>query len=454
MTEFTVKINNMTSLLSLFAKLTRQEMKQDSGWCWLVFFCVCVNMFLVFGVHYTYGVLFPSILKEFNQGQGKTAWAGSLASGLLFLSSIVAIKLCEVTSITFTCILGSLLSGTGIIMISVVSNFEWLYLVYGVFFGVGSSFLYTPGLVIIAQWFKKYQTITTGIAAAAAPFGAVVLSPLIQYMIIINGLKSTIKAGGLVYLIISLMCSLSYQPLVSYSRKKNDSLFKSERESMKFKLDFALFKKKTYCLFLVCMMVTNFSYYIPIVFLVSYAEQIGSSPPNASLLITVWSVSSIIGRIAFGKFVSYKKKQILNIYQYAMFFSATVSLVTMFATKYWHLVCYVVLYGLLDGSFIGLISLVTMEIVGVKQLPQGYGIMLTSIGFPIALGPTLTGYINDKKILPPNFMFVFAAVPFFIGSIIMFWIIKWNKKEHSLEAEMLKTDEESIVTFGKEIQKK
>ena len=140
----------------------------------------------------------------------------------------------------------------------------------------------------------------------------------------------------------------------------------------------------------------NFSENVNFISKVNYAEQLGSSPSNASLLITAWSISSIIGRTAFGKFISYKRYYILSIYQCGMFFSAVVSLVTLFATEYWHLVCYVVLYGFLDGSFIGLISLVTMEIVGVEQLPQGYGIMLTSIGFPIALGPTLTGNQHQK----------------------------------------------------------
>ena len=74
------------SLVSLFTKWTRQEMKQDSGWCWVVFFCVCVNMFLVFGVHYTYGVLFPSILQEFNQGQGKTGKYGEYLFFFLMLN--------------------------------------------------------------------------------------------------------------------------------------------------------------------------------------------------------------------------------------------------------------------------------------------------------------------------------------------------------------------------------
>ena len=48
-------------------------------------------------------------------------------------------------------------------------------------------------------------------------------------------------------------------------------------------------------------------------------------------------------------------------------------------------------YGFLDGSFIGLLSLVTLDIVGMDDMAQGFGIMLTSIGVPIALGPYLIG---------------------------------------------------------------
>ena len=44
----------------------------DKGWCWVMFVSTSVNMFLVFGVHYTYGILYPSLLKEFNRGQGNT----------------------------------------------------------------------------------------------------------------------------------------------------------------------------------------------------------------------------------------------------------------------------------------------------------------------------------------------------------------------------------------------
>ena len=193
---------------------------------------------------------------------------------MLFLSSIAAIKCCQVTSVTTTCLIGSLCSGIGLIMTSVVTQFEWLYLVYGIFFGVGSSFLYTPGLIMIAKWFRKYQALTTGAAAASAALGAVVLSPLIQYVIQENGLRATIKSGGIVYLTVSLLCSLSYKPLentiegVIHSSESIQLSDIQNKQKIKFNLNFMLLKNKTYLMFLVVMMVTNATYYIPLIHLV------------------------------------------------------------------------------------------------------------------------------------------------------------------------------------------
>ena len=139
-------------------------------------------------------------------------------------------------------------------------------------------------------------------------------------------------------------------------------------------------------------------------FQVHYAEHNGASPSQASLLITIWSLGNIIGRTLFGQFVNYFRKRILRIYQGAMFLSGLCTLLASISAHYFVLVAYVVLYGFLDGSFIGLLSLVTLEIVGMKNMAQGYGIMLFSIGVPISLGPPTIGkspssdmIMNDKK---------------------------------------------------------
>ena len=124
---------------------------------------------------------------------------------------------------------------------------------------------------------------------------------------------------------------------------------------------------------------------------VNYSEKIGIDSRAASYLISIWSISIIFGRLFFGKLVTYWHLHLLRIYQIAMFFTGVATSVTYFATQYSMFLAYVITCGFLDGSFIGLLSLVILEIVGEDDLAQGFGIMLTSTGLPIALGPPLIG---------------------------------------------------------------
>ena len=64
--------NLKNSLLGRNIKNKEQKLVPDKGWCWVMLVAGCVLMFLVFGVHYTYGILYPNLLKEFKKGEGKT----------------------------------------------------------------------------------------------------------------------------------------------------------------------------------------------------------------------------------------------------------------------------------------------------------------------------------------------------------------------------------------------
>lgn len=58
--------------MALFWVKKQNKPAPDKGWCWVMFIASCVIMFMVFGVHYTYGILYPSLLKEYNKGEGQT----------------------------------------------------------------------------------------------------------------------------------------------------------------------------------------------------------------------------------------------------------------------------------------------------------------------------------------------------------------------------------------------
>ena len=122
-----------------------------------------------------------------------------------------------------------------------------------------------------------------------------------------------------------------------------------------------------------------------------YAEEIGTGSQASSLLLTAIAASAMLGRVVFGKISNLKPGITLPVYQLCMLISGTVTLFSSMSTTFWHLVLYSIAYGFLDGSFIGLLSIVTMQIVGLENLAQGWSVMLFSISLPIALGPPTVG---------------------------------------------------------------
>lgn len=61
------------------------------------------------------------------------------------------------------------------------------------------------------------------------------------------------------------------------------------------------------------------------------------------------------------------------------------------AKSYEALVVYVIVLGLLDGSYIGLMSIVTLEIVKINNIIRAWGILYFCQSFTYLLGPPTAG---------------------------------------------------------------
>ena len=196
-----------------------------------------------------------------------TAWVGSLASGSLFFWSMLAVKMCDITSVTFTCLCGSVLSGMGLVLTSTVQQFKMLYLTHSVIFGLGTSLMYTPSLIVVARWFGKWRSAATGFVVASGSLGQVVLSPLLQYLMDVHGVFYTFRLWGSIFLVSSVGSALTFYLL--------DRRCTSDPEGpkvAKYQIKWRLFTNRAYVTWVIIMMITNFTYYIPLIHLVSFIE--------------------------------------------------------------------------------------------------------------------------------------------------------------------------------------
>lgn len=117
-----------------------------------------------------------------------------------------------------------------------------------------------------------------------------------------------------------------------------------------------------------------------------------------------------------------------------MFLSGLASLLCPLASSYWTLVLYVAVLGILDGSFIGLMSIVTLDIVGVHKIAPAWGILFFCQSFTYLLGPPAAGFMYDSlKTFKP--VFYLAAGPMICGSFLLFVasFFKWNQASRGCE---------------------
>ena len=72
---------------------------------------------------------------------------------------------------------------------SFVNSLELLYITYGVFLGAGSSFVYTPSMIILGHYFRKRLGIVNGFVSFGSAVFTFVLPVLIQYIIDNYGMR-------------------------------------------------------------------------------------------------------------------------------------------------------------------------------------------------------------------------------------------------------------------------
>ncbi|CAL4184388.1 unnamed protein product, partial [Meganyctiphanes norvegica] len=89
---------------------------------------------------------------------------------------------------------------------------EVLMLTFGLMFGGGSSLAYTPSLVILGHYFKRWLGLVNGLFTAGSSLFTIILPFILPYLLDIS-LEITFRflAGMTAFL---MVCSLIFKPLM------------------------------------------------------------------------------------------------------------------------------------------------------------------------------------------------------------------------------------------------
>ncbi len=179
---------------------------------WIVVAIAFVTMAIAITARTSFSLFYPVILDDFGWSQGVTA--GSYSTG--FIASILLLPvvglLMERLGPRIVIPLGALLVAGGFLMMSVITDPIGLYIAMGLLIVNGSmSMSYIVHSMFLPKWFVRNRGLAVGLAFAGVGVGAIVLLPLIQYLIAAEGWRAACIKIAVVIVVVIVPLNILFQ---------------------------------------------------------------------------------------------------------------------------------------------------------------------------------------------------------------------------------------------------
>lgn len=349
------------------------------------------------------------------------ALVGTLAMGTTFFLSPLSGVLTGLMGLRLTAVLGGTIATAGLIISSfVVNHINALCFTYGIMYGLGASFAYTPSLAILGHYFKRYLGLVNGIVTIGSSVFTVFMPIIMDSMIRNFGLDWMFRLLALFTCGIAF-CGLLFTPIPLTANEKPIREDESMKSLLKTIINIEIWKNKKYRSWALCIPVALFGYFVPYVYIKSFTNQRFIDVSNQNLPLQCVAVTSGLGRLMFGFLADKPGMDRILLQQVSFYVIGTLTIILPFVQSFPLLVAISLGMGLFDGAFISLIGPIAFELCGRNHAAQAIGCMLGLAAFPLSIGPPVAGYIYSvcgSYTVP----FILAGISPLIGSTLMFTV--------------------------------
>ncbi|KIO32686.1 hypothetical protein M407DRAFT_66305 [Tulasnella calospora MUT 4182] len=261
---------------------------------------------------------------------------------------------------------GSVVAVIGLLTAAFSTQLWHFFITQGVIPGLSNGLMFPMIVSYPSMWFKKKRGLASGIVVAGSSFGGGVSSLVVRALLTRLGLRNTL----LVYAGINAVF-LTVAFFLLESRGPPRHVAKVEW------VDRTAFKDLVFWSLAFCMLLTDFGYLSPVVFITTYTdEKISHISAQMSVAPTaVMNFSSAIGRTAVG--LTADRIGVTNAFIGSIFLSAVAQLVLWnLAESYAVIMAFSVVEGAFGGCFISLLAPVTAQLFGTSKLATLTGLLV------------------------------------------------------------------------------
>lgn len=167
------------------------------------------------------------------------------------------------------------------------------------------------------------------------------------------------------------------------------------RDAIRQMLDFSLLKDVIFLLFTISNICTSIGFNMPYIYLPDRAHEYGINKTDATFLISVIGIANTIGRVVFGWMADKPWVNRLMLYNTSLFICGVATALSPLNNSYPFLVCYAAVFGAFIGVYVGLTSVVLVDLLGLAKLTNAFGLLLMFQGLATFIGPPIAGWLYD-----------------------------------------------------------
>ena len=393
-----------------------------------------------------FGVFFLPLAMEFNTNRTTLSGAMAIAQlegGLLGPIDGYLVDRFGPRKMMF---IGVTIMGIGFILMSMVNSLLMFYVVYLLLISLGMSVgVRVPAIVAPTNWFVRKRGMALGITTSGVGIGGIFV-PILGWLVINMGWRPTAAIAGIVVLAVGLPLAavMRHRPeqygMLPDGRTSQPAALNSENsvteDSGDNTAETALLIQDDYeseaSYSMMEALRTPVFWLLSVVFglrqliigaiglhQVPFLIDIGVDAQMAATVLGMTAITSIIGRLGFGWLADRIEKRFVM--------AATIGLAGLGAlilanvTVWWHLIFFVVTYGIGWGGGATIMSVLRAEYFGRRAFGTISGMMDFVQMFGLVLGPVFAGFVFDVT-SSYYIAFMIFAVSGALASAIMLFI--------------------------------
>lgn len=352
----------------------------------------CINLCL--GILYAWSVFNKALVTDFGWSAADASSPYAIATIAFSVCLLVAGILQDRMGPRNILILGTTLTGLGMIASGFASSVLMLNITFGVITGAGIGFGYACLSPSAMKWFHSSKKgMVNGLIAAGFGLAAIYLAPLTSTLITHVGIQTSfmILGAGILIIAVPLACTISnppsgYVPAEPKLKAGQEAKVVAQAANLSWK---AMLKTpQFYALWIMYALAASVG--LMIIGNITNIASVQANLPNAVYLASLLAIFNSGGRIAAG-ILSDKIGGVRTLLLAFLLQGGNMVLFASFDSEF-TLIIGTAIAAVGYGTLLAVFPSITAEFYGLKNYGTNYGVLYTSWGIGGAIGAAVVGY--------------------------------------------------------------